>query len=83
MDKNKIEKKIINILNKRKKIKKNTNLKTYYYLDNGHIDSIEIMNFVVELEKVFEIKLFNKDIISRKFRSIQGLISVIHEKSNK
>ena len=50
MDKNKIKKKIINLLNKRKKIKKNTNFKTYYYLDNGHIDSIEIMNFVIELE---------------------------------
>ena len=33
MDKNKIKKKIINLLNKRKKIKKNTNFKTYYYLD--------------------------------------------------
>jgi len=80
MDKNKIEKKIINLLNKRKKIKKNTNFKTYYYLDNGHIDSIEIMNFVVELEKGFGIKLFNKDIISRKFRSIQGLISIVYDK---
>tara|TARA_B100001063_G_C16267964_1_gene313107 strand:- start:221 stop:472 length:252 start_codon:yes stop_codon:yes gene_type:complete len=83
MEKKNIEKKVIQILNKRKKIKKNTNYKKYYYLDNGHIDSIEIMNFVLELEKVFKIKLNNKDIISREFRSINGLISVIHKKLNK
>ena len=38
------------------------------------------MNFVLELEKVFKVKLNNKDIISREFRSIDGLISVIHKK---
>ena len=83
MDKKEIEKKVIQILDKRKKIKKNTNYKKYYYLDNGHIDSIEIMNFVLELEKVFKVKLNNKDIISREFRSIDGLIYVIHKKLSK
>ena len=38
------------------------------------------MNFVVEIEKVFNIKLNNRDIISREFRSIDGLISVIYKK---
>ena len=38
------------------------------------------MNFVIELEKLFQIKLFNKDIISREFRSVQGLISIVHDK---
>ena len=60
MDKNEIKKKIFFILNKKKKIKKNINLKTYYYLDNGHIDSLSVMNFLVEIEKVFNIKLSNR-----------------------
>ena len=83
MDKNEIKKKIFFILNKRKKIKKNINLKTYYYLDNGHIDSLSVMNFVVEIEKVFNIKLSNRDIISRDFRNIHGLILTIYNKFKK
>ena len=41
------------------------------------------MNFVVEIEKVFNIKLSNRDIISRDFRNIHGLILTIYNKFKK
>lgn len=76
----KIKKNVLDILNKRKKIKKKENLKTYYYLDNGHIDSFEAISFIIELEKKFNIKLTNKEIVSRNFRNVVGLISIIQKK---
>ena len=52
----------------------------FEYLDYGQIDSLEIIDFIIFINKTFKIKLTNKDISSKKFRIFGGLIEIINKK---
>ena len=82
MNQDEILKKIISILKKNKRIpfKEKKKILEFRYLDVGHIDSIQIMNFIVNLERTFKIKISAKDTESNDFRSIKGLIKIIKKK---
>ena len=53
------------------------------YLDIGHIDSLKLMSFIVNLENNFKIKISSKDTESENFRSIKGLITIIKKNVRK
>lgn len=84
MNKLNIQKKILKILEKNKKI----NLKTfkeklnYLYLENGHIDSLNVMKFILKLENEFKIRFSATDTHSKKFRSALGISKIIYNKIN-
>lgn len=84
MNKLKIQKKIINILEKKKKIKvKSFKEKlNYLYLDNGHIDSLNVMRFILDLENNFNIRFSATDTHSKKFRSAFGISKIVYDKLN-
>jgi acyl carrier protein len=52
----------------------------FEYLDYGQIDSLEVIDFIIFLKKKFKINLTSKDIHSKKFRTIGGLIEIILDK---
>ncbi len=52
----------------------------YRFIDNGHIDSFGIMNFIMALEDEFDITLDPEDTESDEFRYIGGLIKLISAK---
>ena len=52
----------------------------YRYLDAGHIDSLAIINFMIELEEKFNISLSPEDTQSDEFRYIEGLVKIIENK---
>ena len=85
MNEEKIFIKIISILNKYKKININNKKKllNLRYLDIGHIDSLKLMSFIVNLENNFKIKISSKDTESENFRSIKGLITIIKKNVRK
>ena len=85
MNEEKIFIKIISILNKYKKItiKNKKKLLNLRYLDIGHIDSLKLMSFIVNLEKNFKIKISSKDTESENFRSVKGLITIIKKNVRK
>ena len=82
--KKKILKEIIIILNRFNKIniKKIKNFNNYEYLHSGHIDSLQLIHFILLLEKKFKIKLLAKDKESANFRTIGGLVKIIFNKLN-
>ncbi len=51
----------------------------YRYLDN-HLDSFEIIQFIMAIEEEFGIKLEPEDTESEEFRTIGGLIEIIKRK---
>lgn len=55
-------------------------VESYRYLDAGHISSIALMAFVIELETHFEIELSPLDLQSDEFRYIGGLVGLIKQK---
>ena len=83
MDKNKksikIQKIILAYLQKHGKVPKK-NLLDFRYLDEGIIDSLNLIKFIFYLEKKFEIKIKAKDSESDQFRYIGGLIHLILKK---
>jgi len=68
---------ILNLL--KVKNKKNFNI---YYLENGMLDSLQMVNFISVLEKKFKIKFTQKDFQKRDFVNILGLKNIIEKKLN-
>jgi acyl carrier protein len=52
----------------------------YRFIDNGHIDSFGIINFIVALEDEFGITLEPKDTESDEFRYVGGIVKIINAK---
>jgi len=51
----------------------------YRYLDN-HLDSFEIIQFIMAVEEEFGISLLPEDTESEEFRTIEGVIKIIESK---
>ena len=74
----KIEKKIIEILEKRGPIiKKNNKNNDYDFIKNGHVDSVGFVKFILELETNFKIDIPNRLFYSKKISSVKGLANII------
>ena len=50
---------------------------TYNYIDSGHIDSIAIIKFILNVEQEFNIDISPEEIESVEFRTIGGLVKII------
>ena len=61
-----------------KKIKKN--IHNFNFIDSGFLDSIEIFLFIIKIEKKFKIKFTNKDITSKKIKTVSGITDIIIKK---
>tara|TARA_B100000780_G_scaffold278937_1_gene254485 strand:+ start:112 stop:378 length:267 start_codon:yes stop_codon:yes gene_type:complete len=85
MIKKKVTAVIVSKLNKIKKIdKKNLiNIDDFDFISSGHIDSIEILKFIFEIENKFKISFRPTDTVSRNFKTIKGLRSIILKKLSK
>lgn len=67
-------------LNEIKPIEMNDNeFLKYRYLDN-HLDSFEIIQFIMAIEEEFGITLLPEDTESEEFRTIEGVIKIIERK---
>jgi acyl carrier protein len=84
MNKDNITKEIINMLERNDPVPGDTTSDklSYRYLDAGHIDSLSIINFIMELEEIFNITLSPEDTQSDGFRFISGLAAMIDNKIN-
>ena len=78
MKKENIEKKIIEILEKRGPIiKKNKKIIDYNFIENGNIDTVGFVKFILEIETKFKISIPNRLFYSKKISSIKGLTELI------
>lgn len=78
MNKDEITQKVIALLEREEPLPVETleEKLAYRYLDEGHIDSFAIMNFIVELEAIFDVTLSPEDTQSDAFRTPGGLVSI-------
>ena len=78
-----VKKFLIKILTKKKPFHSSIlDIENYKYLEEGHIDSLELPLFIASIENKFKIKLTPKNLSSKKFRSIKGIINIIQKKLN-
>ena len=52
----------------------------YRFFDNGLINSINLMAFIIDVEERFDIELTPEDTQSEEFRSVGGLVQLIEKK---
>jgi len=72
-----IKKFVINYIEKKGKLPKNTDFETFNYIETGYVDSIGIIKFIVEIEQKFNIQISEEDIMSEKFKTVNGLSDII------
>lgn len=55
-------------------------LLTYNFVDNGHIDSLAMMRFIIKLESTFNIQFSDDELLSEQFKTIGGLSNLVDAK---
>tara|TARA_B100000941_G_C28251384_1_gene421716 strand:+ start:402 stop:653 length:252 start_codon:yes stop_codon:yes gene_type:complete len=81
MNRNTVKKFLIKILTKKKPFRSEiSDIEKYKYLEEGHIDSLELALFIASIENKFKIKLSPKNLSSKDFRTIKGIINLIQKK---
>jgi acyl carrier protein len=73
---------IIKHIEKKSKLPKNTDFTTFNYIETGYIDSIGIIKFIVEIEQKFNVQISEDDIMSEKFKTVNGLADIIKRNIN-
>ena len=75
-----IESFIVALLEKKQRLPDSENIGTYRYLEVGHIDSLGVMNFILQLEDHFNLEISDDDMLSEDFQTIDGLVKLILSK---
>ena len=70
------------LLEKKQAIPSSVNLQDYRYIESGHIDSLGIMKFIIQIEDKFQIEISDDDMLSDSFQSVGGLVQIILGKLN-
>lgn len=71
---------ILKTLEKKLPISKQQAMDSYNYMESGHVDSIGVMKFVIEIEQAFNIEITAEDMVSSEFKTIGGLVNLIEQK---
>lgn len=74
---------VIEIISKRCKLPELSKIDLFNYIDAGHIDSMALIKFLVEIESKFDIEISAEDLVLPEFKTIGGLVSIIDEKLKK
>ncbi|MEK7856196.1 MAG: phosphopantetheine-binding protein [Acidobacteriota bacterium] len=68
---------VIKAIEKKSRLPAGCNVDTFNYIDSGHVDSIAIIKFILELEEEFKIDIAPEEVESAEFRTIGGLVGII------
>ena len=71
---------IISLLEKKQAIPVCIDINSFRFMESGHIDSLGVMKFIVQLEEKFGIVISDEDMLSDDFRTVGGLSKLIAEK---
>jgi len=73
---------VINLLEKKGLVpgESNDKKKKYSYIESGHIDSIGLVYFILEIEREFDIEITPEESSSQLFGVVSGVVSIIEKK---
>jgi acyl carrier protein len=71
---------ILHLLEKKKPIPKDEDIGQLNYYTSGHVDSMGMMKFIVEIEDKYNIELSDEDIVKDGFKTIQGVVDLVWKK---
>tara|TARA_R110001592_G_scaffold212546_1_gene464947 strand:- start:3833 stop:4084 length:252 start_codon:yes stop_codon:yes gene_type:complete len=68
------------LLEKKQAIPSAVEREDYRYIESGHIDSLGLMKFIIQIEDEFKIEISDDDMLSDSFQSLGGLVEIIMAK---
>jgi len=71
---------IIDILQKKYTIDKHIDIETFNYVESGYVDSLGIIQFVLEIEDEFGIEFSAAELADPSFKTTGGLIKLVESK---
>lgn len=71
---------IVELLEKKQGIPACQNIADYRFIDAGHVDSLGLMKFILQIEQEYNVELSDTDIASEMFRSVGGLSDLLAKK---
>lgn len=71
---------VLNYLQKEYTFPDGADVDAINYVENGYIDSLALIKFVVELEDEFKIEFSDSELSSPAFKSVGGLIKLVEGK---
>jgi len=67
-------------MQRRAKLPPGVDLTAFDYIESGHVDSIAITKFILDVEDAFNIEITDAEMTSCAFRTVDGLIGLIERK---
>lgn len=83
LDKDSIRNFIVKTIEKKSRLPANQDIDQFNYIDSGHIDSIGLIKFVLDIESEFGIDIAPEDMESEEFRTIGGLTTLVERSLRK
>jgi len=80
MDKKEIETYVVALMQKKYTLKKVDDLYSFNYVESGYVDSIELLQFLVEIEDHFDFEFDDDELSSNSIHTVGGLIEIICSK---
>lgn len=82
MNEEEIKSVILSLLKKKQSLDGIKNIDNLNFFEQGIIDSISLIKFVIELEDKFAIDIESQDISDSSFKTVDGLTKLIYSKVN-
>jgi len=78
MNKKQVEEKVLDFFRQKGiKIEEYPNLETIRYLEQGWLDSFDLIDFITYLESEFEIEIPPEELQKDEFRTIEGVVDTV------
>lgn len=74
---------VLNALQKKHLIDDDADIMTLNYVEEGYVDSLGIIKFVVDLEEEFGIEFTDDELCNPSFRIVGELIKLVEKKAQK
>lgn len=77
---NKIQEFVLDAIQKKYPLAADTDIASFNYVSNGYIDSLGLVQFVIELEDEFGIEFTDEDLENPDFKVVGKLVAMIEKK---
>lgn len=71
---------VLSILQKKYSLDQSVDLESFNYVESGYVDSLGLLQFIVELEDKFSIEFTDDEMTSPEFHTVGGIVKIIEDK---
>ena len=71
---------VMDFIEKKGPLPADVDLDQFDYMDSGHVDSMRLLKFIIELETEFDVDIEEDEIEDPAFRTVGGLVETVTAK---